>query len=354
MLLVIFGAGASFDSATYARGKEDTHRPPLAKDLVSRQFDDIAAQIPSSRPVIDRLRERMATAEPEPLEAALATLAAESGNSAERRQQLIAFRFFLHRVIEETVGTWMELTAGFTHYLRLMNALFDWQHTTGTPIRLVTFNYDVMLEAAVTDVLHWDFGQLPRYIERNDVRVFKLHGSTTWSRLLPTLAHVGASSIAAAMELARGNGASGGEIMPIRPQQTVELALSSAALDNDREVTIPALAVPTTDKTDFECPDEHRRALLQDLPKVTHLLIIGWRAAEPHAVELLAPEDPKEGLMPGYVLGIVDRGEEGIGQVRRNLGIAGERGKLRLHEPRGFSTFVMRMSEHLDAFLQPN
>src|SRR5664279_5519810 len=96
-----------------------------------------------SRPVIDRLRERMATAEPEPLETTLATLATESGGSAERREQLVAFRFYLQQVIESSVNEWMRLTAtaGYTHYLRLFNALYDWHLETSTPIRMATFNY---------------------------------------------------------------------------------------------------------------------------------------------------------------------------------------------------------------------
>lgn len=216
---------------TRAGGEGKLNPPPLAKDLVGREFDEIAREIPSARPVIDRLRERMGTEEPEPLEAALAALAGESRNAMERRQQLMAFRFFLHRIIEDTVSKWLERTGGFTHYLRLLNALYDWQQTTATPIRLVTFNYDVMLEQALTDVIRWPFDALPRYVERDDWRVYKLHGSTTWSRLLPTSANIGLLSIDAAMDLARGDATTGGEIMAVRPQLQVEASRTSGSLD---------------------------------------------------------------------------------------------------------------------------
>jgi hypothetical protein len=49
----------------------------------------------------------------------------------------------------------------------------------------------------------------------------------------------------------------------------------------------PALAIPVESKSDFECPDEHLAALREAIPQVDKLLVIGWRAAETHFLELL-------------------------------------------------------------------
>jgi hypothetical protein len=53
-------------------------------------------------------------------------------------------------------------------------------------------------------------------------------------------------------------------------------------------------------KMAFEWPPEHADGFRREAKDVTHLLIIGWRAAEPHALEAL-----KE-INPGYHLATVD------------------------------------------------
>src|ERR1700674_4535941 len=113
VLLVIFGAGASFDSAnTDVRYVPAGERqvpgfgvlpPPLAKDIVSHQFDDIAARTTGSRPVIDRLRRRMGSDTTASLETELARLYEKPGASPNRRQQLVTFRFYLLQVIMRTL-----------------------------------------------------------------------------------------------------------------------------------------------------------------------------------------------------------------------------------------------------------
>jgi hypothetical protein len=51
-------------------------------------------------------------------------------------------------------------------------------------------------------------------------------------------------------------------------------------------VWIPALSVPTVSKFEFEMPARHRQVLVDVIPQVTHLLVIGWRAAETHLIRL--------------------------------------------------------------------
>lgn len=104
-LLVIFGAGASYDSYGLRDGIRQP--PPLAKDLVDRRFDEITRELPASRPVIDRLRERMEAGEPSSLEVELARFAESGNQSVVRRQQLMAFRYYLHRAIEDTTQDWL-------------------------------------------------------------------------------------------------------------------------------------------------------------------------------------------------------------------------------------------------------
>ena len=75
----------------------------------------------------------------------------------------------------------MAATAGQTHHMSLLNYLLDLQQSIGQRVLLATFNYDILLDSTVRDVITvWRLdGCFDSYIERPDFRLFKLHGSTT-------------------------------------------------------------------------------------------------------------------------------------------------------------------------------
>jgi hypothetical protein len=353
MLLVIFGAGASYDSSADVAGRPRSLPPPLAKDLVGRHFDPFTGHLQLSRPIIALLRRAMDGDDPTSLETELARISAEAVGSAEIRRQLMAFRFYLHAIIQHTVDDWLTYTQGFTYYLDLLNYIFAWQRVTKAPVRLVTFNYDVLLDTAVSNVLDHTFASIPDYTARRDLQVLKLHGSTTWARVFPTDLPNGTSTIRAAMQMAADNLLTDGEIL-VRPISDQVSSRQRQPQDKPSEVGIPALAVPMEGKTEFECPDEQVAALEDELPKVTHVLIVGWRAAEPHAVRLLDGSGPQRGLMPGYSLGIVSGSQEGAAQVVLNLDRVARKGRLTFVEPAGFSTFIENLDKHMADLLGPN
>ena len=51
---------------------------------------------------------------------------------------------------------------------------------------------------------------------------------------------------------------------------------------------MPALAIPLVAKMDFECPKSHADVLRDSIPEVSKLLVIGWRGAERHFLDLLS------------------------------------------------------------------
>jgi len=351
MLLVIFGAGASYDSAD-ARfgGIVPSQPPPLAAGLVGRRFDRLSADLPLCQPIIERLRSRMneddATTS---LELELAAIMAAAQESPIRRQQLAAFRFHLYRLISTTTSTWLDELNGYTNYVALLNSILDWQVKVGARVRFVTFNYDELLEHALERYFdNWRFTSMRAYIERADYRVYKLHGSTNWARVIPIGAEPARSMTEAVIEVAaRGlpDGIGDIEVTPVLQ-----------AVDSNGALTMPAIAVPLADKTDFECPQQHLNSLRADLSHVTKVLMVGWRAAEPHAVRLLEGENsPQRGLMPSYHLGLVSGNEDGIEETLGNLGIVAERAhRMRgFTEPGGFSALIsnlrVRMADLLDA-----
>jgi hypothetical protein len=345
VLLVIFGAGASYDSFGLRDG---IHQPlPLAKDLVDRRFDEITQELPASRPVIDRLRERMEAGKPSSLEVELANFARSGNQSVVRRQQLMAFRYYLHRAIDGTTRDWLSYTGGFTHYVRLLNRIYDWHLDTGFPVLLATFNYDVLLDRAAEDVVTgWKLGRsLNSYVERDDFRLFKLHGSTDWSRVARQAIPANTSVVDAAMQMI-GNDAS--------PVTTIEPGTPFVLAGLDTQIRFPAMAIPLRDKTDFECPPDHVTLLRTLLSKVTNVLIVGWRAAEPHAVGLLdCDNESQAGLFPSYVLNVVTGSEKDVHELEENLGIVWRRGRVRVVETQGFSAFMARLDELLPQVLAP-
>jgi len=338
MLLVIFGAGASHDSADqYVLGELP---PPLAKDLVADRFSDIAAAFPSSQPVIARLRSRMSDGTAS-LEKELAELAERSKDQPERREQLMIFRYYLQRVIARSVGEWMTKHNNFTRYLDLVNELYDRQQAGQTgPIRFATFNYDLMLEEALHTMFpDWNVATLGSYLSGEDFRVFKLHGSINWVRVLPVQINHAEATTGVAARIARDGVDVGSGMLALGDYPEMV-----GAPTGHYELQVPALAVPMANKTEFECPGEHVDSLSGDIDAVTHVLIIGWRGAERHAVELLAR------LRPQYKLGLVSGTEDDASELMRNLGSAVEgRADLRITELGGFVAFMAHVDTHLRA-----
>jgi hypothetical protein len=64
---------------------------------------------------------------------------------------------------------------------------------------------------------------------------------------------------------------------------------------------IPALALPLRSKARFVCPQEHLDVLNALLPQVDRILAIGWKAGEPHFLNLL------RAVPPGAKLVVVSR-----------------------------------------------
>src|SRR5437867_2108861 len=110
MLMVIFGAGASFDSCpTYPPGssapgfggdpRNKDFRPPLADELFENRpmFAEAIERFPQCQPIVPRLR----SLHGETLEAVLEEFQAKSDSYLRGKQQLAAVRYYLQFVIRE-------------------------------------------------------------------------------------------------------------------------------------------------------------------------------------------------------------------------------------------------------------
>ena len=295
MLMVIFGAGASYDSSpTYAPGMsppgadsdyDHFHRPPLAKELFADRplFRDALDAFPQCKPIVPRLRDPKVTSGDISIEALLQEIEREAEAYHRARHELAAIRFYLQRVIYGSETRWLGITRGITNYLSLLREI---ERTfPKEPVCLVTFNYDTLLEHALRH-FGLPIASIDDYTKRHAFyRVFKLHGSTSWVREIETRVPIDmrpSSNPEATIY---------GQLM----EQLAEIHITDRYVFSPHDAigislgrpVFPAIAIPVQRKGSFECPQYMVEELTALLAKVTQILVIGWRATEAHFLELL-------------------------------------------------------------------
>ena len=307
MLMVVFGAGASYDSVPNVPIRSDGP-PPLAQHLFDDRpvFNAAIARFRECRPLVSRLRDLASRTDPPPplLEDVLAEMAGQGAQNPTTRRQLMALRFYLREAIANHTSRWTTDITGLTNYGRLLERVEHWRVEKNERVALVTFNYDEMLDDALVEQLALgDFLHQPLdYVSRPDWNLCKLHGSTNWVRKVRLRRDEagGDNALYAISNADLVTEASGPiERGPIQ-------AIVQRYREDGIEVTIPALAIPTTGKGGFETHPSHEEAFTAGAPAVDRLLIVGWRGMESHVLEILK-------TIPGhYSLGIVDPNAEHV------------------------------------------
>jgi hypothetical protein len=354
MLLVIFGAGASFDCGPLDRPA----RPflPLTADLISREYRPIAQRYRGCMPVIDYLEHATRDSSLN-LEQALDRFA---DDDPVRHTQLIAFRFYLCEMLTHIENIVYTNAYSQTFYMSLLNSLARWRHSTQERVALLTFNYDTLIERAAEDVVTgWNLHGRG-YVERDDWTLVKLHGSLGWSRAaryersLPILGGNAERALAVADQLAVSS-------LPFVYRSALQSDDYTDAPTDDfaaeqasptRPVLIPAISVPLEAKTQFECPTEHVNALRAAIPQVDRVLICGWRATDRHAVELLG----NSGLQHDCKLAIVAKddgtGQGGVDETLHNLGDLLGRDNLVFETNEGMTDLIKNQDRLLPRLLR--
>ncbi len=335
MLLVIFGAGASYDSAAdyLPDGVPDIARPPLACELFENRvtFRTTLAKFSQCNPLVTRL------SDPHPrlsLEEQLEQVQTEAEENPVKYKQLVAVRFYLRTMIWETEQRWRTKHRGITNYVTLLDDLQTWRRRSGESVLLVTFNYDKMLEHAFEAARISDCMSLDSYISNEHYKLFKVHGSVDWVRRLDHSVHDPQNRIDDENMIAMMiDQSSSGESFSAPIETISGPYVGREVIPMQRVVGLmPAIAIPVTRKTKFECPNPHLDALRERLPEVTKILAIGWRGTEKHFLKLLV-EDLK--VKPRHI-GITARSEEDARNVQQNLRIGGLESNYVLHKG-GFS-----------------
>jgi hypothetical protein len=349
MLTVIFGAGASFDSVpTYPPGAvvprgdplNDFFRPPLANELFANRplFADGIRSFPACQPIVPRLRSLRG----ETLEAVLQDLQAKAVNYPRGLQQLAAVRYYLHLTIWQCTAKWREVAEGVTNYKTLLDQI-ERAHNKDEPVCLVTFNYDTLLEDALSD-FDLPIQAMSDYTKKHPFyRVFKVHGSVNWARMVEN-------------EIQDQNKTHAWSVAYEWIRRAAELRITdNYRLVNELPIAVlggkpafPAIAIPVEKDKSFECPPDLIGELKGLLPQTSRLLVIGWRAAEEHFLNLL-----KTLIKPGVLLHVVAGGLKDAeeAQVRICRVLINSRPSRVSISDQGFTDFIL--SGAAEKFLAP-
>lgn len=313
VLTAIFGAGASYDSVNprlITDVARQLHiRPPLASELFAdrQHFSGALDAFTQVRALIPRLRGAANTGGT--IEAELGKIQAEAATFPKRLKQLAAVRFYLRTILTDTPTRWSRIANGVTNYHALVDLLDQWSTVSNSPVRFATFNYDTLVEQAMSDEGVLKSRTIDSYIENDRWQLHKLHGSVDWGRVVATnelLVGYAGGLEQGMIEFV--------DLLPI----TDEFVKIEGRPTTNIDYWFPALAIPLDAKSSFECPKSHLAAARTALRDCRRLLLIGWAANDRHFLELCGAEQ----LSPEATL--VVAGNESNGQaVAAKLGQIG-------------------------------
>lgn len=285
MLVVIFGAGASYDSIDlhrYGLHPNDPWRPPLAKQLFEARpgsFGQSMQRFAAAGPLFMRLQTAINAGSP--VEQAIQVMSDELSESEYGARQLAALRFYLQEIIWQAGLQWSPKAFGQTNYVLLVDRIERWRMAAKENVAYVTFNYDLLLEGALRAVLPLDRG-FDGYVTAR-TRLYKAHGSVDWGHPTATEASYGSTDLRYALIDHAATWA------PDPNQWFRFMSIGNSRAQEDIPGTWylhPALALPTAGKAGFEIPGDHLKSLQADIEDMNWLLVIGWRGQEEHMLQL--------------------------------------------------------------------
>jgi hypothetical protein len=225
---------------------------------------------------------------------------------------------------------WLKHTNAVTNYATLIDQIRHFNtNTTGDPVCLVSFNYDLLLDRAVFP--SGNTQPLERHFEGHAMfNLFKPHGSVDWARFMAGpkgTKYVEASHRPRFFEppASQGPRFAPENIIEQAPNLSGEYVRANATdahqIYNFNWPIVPAIAIPVQTKTEdtFEWPDSHRKYLEELLPQVTQILIIGWQGKEAHFLKLLREKLPTGGVTQITHLQVVGKDPEEGQNIREQF-----------------------------------
>lgn len=191
MLLVVLGAGASFDSVSPSvlrripKEQQLEWRPPLAKDLFAdrRSFEQVLNGLPQCAALVADLQRRLENNAN--LEQELEHLQDEAASYPPRHRELAALRLYLQEMLWGCSVNWKTLSSGRIHYADLVRRIDRWSYEAEERVCVATFNYDLLFDDAAVGQLGLSLSSINGYVTGERYKYIKLHGSVNWGRRVP-------------------------------------------------------------------------------------------------------------------------------------------------------------------------
>jgi hypothetical protein len=293
-LVVLTGAGASYDCASELVDKNELMRPPLVKDLFAREFAEILGRYPLAQAAAADIRRAIAPESQNavPLERHLRERMRDSDDAHTKRRyrQIPLYLQDVLYTVGDTNG------GGYTtepdNYNALVNRALELDD-----VLFLTLNYDTLLDDRL--FIYDSLDSLDAYVSNPKWALVKLHGSVNWGRPIPFLKPEPAL---AEVDRAMGVGLPIDRFQIINrlidtprellTDEDIELRLQPRLDErryDDPTVYYPAVSVPVGEQDELVCPLEHLNAAREFLHRedALDLLVIGYSGLDREVLELL-------------------------------------------------------------------
>jgi hypothetical protein len=270
------------------------------------------------------------------VEQELARFQEQAKTFPKRYQQLAAIRYYLHFSLWECQRHWNETHKGITNYATLLDEIERWRFEFSERVCFVTFNYDTMLEYAMSQVLRLDIRDLNGYVSHANYTLIKLHGSVNWGREVDGIVAPHTYNQQRLID----------ESAKLQISNRFRLVTNYPMMKEGECLVFPALAIPVESKDEFSCPDAHVQVLEQTLPNVTKVLTIGWRATEADFLTMLRSK-----LKDNQDLMIVSGDKAGALETFANLARTGWHVRPPTFVENGFTDLILKLAQ-LSVFLR--
>jgi hypothetical protein len=275
-LVVLLGAGASYDCLDNLPYVDREFRPPLTKEIFEprSRFLQILRKYPGASALADAIRTAVDRGKP------LERVIRDGLNSNSKRVRRHYVQVALY--IQELIGT---VSSDFApmHSTRFHSLVKDVEERLGKvfdKVLYLSLNYDGFMEKALFDFYGVRFATFGEYLAGNGWSLVKLHGSANWG--FPYLrAEEGVQTLPEDDQFRKYLDALRDDDNEPKPA-LADLMIVGSAIERSRFIRYhnghfiyPAIAAPVEGKTEYVCPIEHSQHAEKLVAECTDFLVLG-------------------------------------------------------------------------------
>jgi hypothetical protein len=286
MKMVIFGAGASFDSHFHYYENDFNHiwRPPLANELFAPRSDSFL-KIYNNYYGVKSLLPGLNVKED------LEDYFDQLWNKAkiENNSEVLSLIVNLVYAIQELMLVISEKNKeiGLSNYSAIVNQAYLYSNLKKQDVAFVSFNYDLLLENAISEVYVGKQSPLKHFdnYTNNKIKLFKPHGSANWGKKIKRKIIRESESnqkyfYEFKYDFDRIEQMLESDFELVNSDSKKKTLTNSLYDETDFDYFFPQLLLPMKNKDEFIMPESQIKLLEELTPKVSEILIIGWKGNE--------------------------------------------------------------------------